>query len=70
MSTVKLARRQDHAGLYVVPRSNGVHTCTSREQDVNSFVAQGDAQTPRLAFYSRKIKVDHECIAYELGKCS
>ena len=51
----QLARCQNHAGLYVVhwyiaARSNGVHTCTSREQDVNSFVAHGDAQTPRFAF--------------------
>ena len=54
--------------LYV---SKGVHTCTSREQDVNSFVAQG--QTPRFALYSRKVRIDHEwhnilCIVYELGK--
>ena len=29
----------------------GVHTCTIWEQDVNSFIAQGDAQTPRFAIY-------------------
>ena len=30
--------------LYIrTSRSKGVHTCTSWEQDVNSFVAQGDA---------------------------
>ena len=41
----QLARRQDHAyTLYIrTSRSKGVHTCTSWEQDVNSFVAQEDA---------------------------
>ena len=37
---------------------------------MNSFVAQGDAYTPRFAFYRRRVRIDHECIAYELGKCS
>ena len=39
--------------------SKSVHTCTSGgrgEKDVNSFVAQ----TPRFAFYNRKVKIDHE----------
>ena len=66
----QVARRQDHAGLYVVHTymcSKGVHTCTSWEEDTKHFVAQGDAQTPRLAFYSRKVRIDQACIAYEVG---
>ena len=58
--------------LYIrTSRSKGVHTCTSWEQDVNSFVARREMLRHQgLLFYSRKVRIDHECIAYELVKCS
>ena len=33
---------------------------------MNSFVAQGAAQTQRFAFYCKKVRIDHECIVMNL----